>query len=68
MWQSFIKENSKPRTSFGVGFTLHHVLQLARGKNKKKISDYKQEEIIKHGSQQFKELAKKGLGIKVALL
>jgi len=36
--------------------------------NKKGVSDYKQEVIVKHGAQQFKELAKKGLRIKVALL
>lgn len=36
--------------------------------DKKRISDYKQELVIKHGTQQLKELAKKGLEIRVALL
>ncbi len=38
------------------------------GSNKKTVPDYKQQLVIKQGTEQFKELAKKGLGIKVALL
>ena len=36
--------------------------------SKKTISDYKREILIKYGSEQFKILVKKGLGVPVALL
>jgi len=35
---------------------------------RKTVSDYKQEVLIRYGSEQLKVLAKKGLGIPVALL
>lgn len=44
---------------------------FAKEKNKpdkKRIPDYKQELVIKHGTQQLRELAKKGLEIRIALL
>jgi len=42
--------------------------RLRKEKTRKTISDYKREMLIKHGSEQFKTLIKKGLGIPVALL
>jgi hypothetical protein len=36
--------------------------------NKKTVSSYKQQLVVKQGTEQFKALAKKGLGINVALL
>lgn len=35
---------------------------------RKTVSDYKQEVLIRYGGEQLKVLAKKGLGIPVALL
>lgn len=54
MWFFFIKRKSGSNNS---------ALQ-----NKKTMPDYKQQLVIRQGTEQFKELAKKGLGIKIALL
>ncbi len=43
---------------------------LFKGKkeNKKSIPDYKQEQLLKQGREQFKALIKRGLSVPVALL